>query len=161
MTTHLATSDPLSICNGFALFPGIGTVRAGVSSKETFGTLRRYQQIRCSTGARSRSSITSCSSESAVRPTRSGWTLWSTRKNGQVVLTVSGDELQAGFFFGINFQIGVTINLQQYTPHAVWKHWHPSLQWKWDQVASANVSIKFDVIDVIRTVIVIDARKKR
>ena len=83
------------------------------------------------------------------------------RKNGQIVLTVSGDELQAGFFFGINFQIGVTINLQQYTPHAVWKHWHPSLQWKWDQVASANVSIKFDVHRCDPDRHHHDARKKR
>jgi len=152
--TLIATSAPISVCKGLALFPQIGTSRAGVSASGTTGSIFSTKDTlllwRLTADAGYDVFMGLCGPAYAVEMDVEG-----EADKGQVELTVSGDELQAGFFFGLTVGLHFSIDLEQYTTRIVWKGWHSHLESKWENVASIGPSIEVDMIDLILTVILL------
>ena len=104
--TILATSDPIDICEGFALFPAMGTVRAGVSDRKTLFNERGGGpgfDYDCSFGYSFFAGM--CGPAYAVRFQAQGET-----DRDRIFLEVSEDELAAGFVFGCN--LGISLDFQ-------------------------------------------------
>ena len=150
--TLIATSDPLSICQGFALFPQVGTIRAGVSVSDTTGSIFDTKNTllvwRLTADAGYDVFMGVCGPAYAAEMDLEG-----SFENSGLSLTVSEDAIQAGFFFGLTVGLHFSINVEQYETHIVWKGWHTHLESKWEKVGSIGPSIEVDMIELILTFI--------
>lgn len=150
--TRIATSDPVNICKGLALFPQIGTSRAGVSVSSNSGNLFNTNDTlllwRLSANAGFEIFMGVCGPAYGVRMDLEG-----KAENRTIELTVSNDELAAGFFIGCNVRLYFNIILDENTPHWVWDGWNSHLELQWERLAVLRPEIRVDMIDLILTVI--------
>jgi len=120
--TRLGTSDvPGDICNNaFALFPAVGTIRAGASFAEKNNNLLNKKpqlamfRLTLSSGVTVLAGI--CGPGYGIRFEAAGETTGNT-----VSLAVSNDDTAAGFFAGYKVSLGITCKLEQWHLIGGWK----------------------------------------
>ncbi len=142
--TLLATSDPLDLCKGFALFPDVGTVRAGVSSgNSTHNILKKDAQILVLRGNFSFAYellVGVCGPSYAIK-----YDLEGTGSGKQVDMKVSNDEMWAGFFVGFTMQFPMSGKVQYWKPG----HWYSPWKGKWHDLGSFSINPKIDLLGLI------------
>lgn len=150
--TRIATSDPINLCKGFALFPQIGTVRAGVSGGANSGALFNTNDTlltwRLGANAGYEITIGICGPAYAARLDMEG-----KAENGAVELTISNDEIAAGFFIGCAIRLYLNITIDELETTVVWDWWNTHLEQKWQRLATLRPEVRVDMIDLIMTVI--------
>ncbi|KMY67435.1 hypothetical protein AAU61_11410 [Desulfocarbo indianensis] len=142
--TELATSDPLDLCKGFAIFPSVGAVRAGISSGDKSATiLHKSASLIALKGSFSFAYevlMGVCGPSYAVKFDLEGS---GTGKN--LDLTVSNDAMWAGFFVGITVQFPMSASVQYWKPD----HWYSPWKGHWHDLGSFNITPKIDLLGVI------------
>jgi len=148
--TRVGTSDDASICKGFALFPSVGTARAGVSlSDQTKNLLNKTPQILawkfgvtfgyqfifgvCGPAYGTAFDVAGTIPENST---------------GRAQFTFSSDNVQAGFFFGASLRVFFSFNVQEYRFRWVWDGWDSHLEGYWASAFSASLDIKLDLIAI-------------
>ncbi len=147
--TLIATSDPLSICNGFALFPALGTFRSGYVGTDMAGTIFSIKDenillFRLSANAKYEVVFGLCGPAYAAEMELEGST-----HNGKIELTVAGDELQAGILFGLTLSFVCNITLDTLKLKWVWDGWNSHFDSTWSKLADFHINFEFDVIELI------------
>ena len=142
--TLLATSQPMDLCKGFALFPKLGAVRAGISSGDSGGVLlRKHRQILALRGGFSFSYevlLGVCGPSYAIE-----FNLEGTGSGKSIDMKVSGDKMQAGFFVGFTIQFPMSGNLQYWRPD----HWYTPWKGHWHDIASFSIRPRIDLLGLI------------
>lgn len=142
--TELATSDPLDLCKGFALFPGLGAARAGISSGgKSAVILKKSANLLVLKGDFSFSYevlMGVCGPSYAIK-----YDLEGTGSGKQIDMKVSNDEMWAGFF------IGVTIQFPMYGKVEYWKpgHWYSPWKGHWHDLGSFSIDPRIDLLGLI------------
>ncbi|MBU0970855.1 MAG: hypothetical protein KKC20_09425 [Proteobacteria bacterium] len=147
--TLIATSDPLSICNGFALFPKLGTFRAGYIGTDMVGTIfavdnKNILLFRLSANAKYEVIFGLCGPAYATEMEVEGST-----DNGKIELTVEGDEIQAGILFGLTLSFAFNFTLDTFRSKWVWDGWHSHLSHSWSKLLNVHFNFEIDVIEFI------------
>jgi hypothetical protein len=141
--TELATSDPLDLCKGFALFPN-GAARAGISSGNTAATvMSKSAKITAWKGSFSlgyRALVGVCGPSYAVK-----FALEGEASGKQLDLRVSEDAMQAGFFVGLTFELPIRARLEEWKPD----HWYTPWKGHWHDAGSASVTPRVDVLGAL------------
>jgi len=147
--TLIATSDPLSICNGFALFPKLGAFRSGYVGTNMANTIFSVNDenlllFRLSANAKYEVIFGLCGPAYAVEMELEGST-----GNGSIELAVAGDEIQAGVLFGftLSFVLGIQLDTMKF--NWVWDGWNSNLEPSWSQLLNFHVNLEVDVIEFI------------
>jgi uncharacterized membrane protein len=150
--TNISTSDPLTLCNGFALFPAIGTSRAGVSAAGNSGTLFDTNGAllfyRFSGNAGFSCFFGVCGPAYAIKMNLEGSAV-----NQSINLAVSNDELMAGFVMGLNVRLYFNLNVDEQQSTWVWDGWDSYLKTYWQNLINFSFDMTFDLIDMIFTII--------
>ena len=147
--TVIATSDPLSICNGFALFPALGTLRTGYVGTGMAGTIfsisnEQILLFRLSASATYEVVFGLCGPAYAAKLALEGST-----DNKTLELTVVEDELQAGILFGLSLKFAFNIKLDTIQLKWVWDGWNSHFTSTWNQLANFQINFDLDVIELI------------
>lgn len=147
--TLIATSDPLSICNGFALFPKLGTFRSGYVGTNMANTIFSIKDenlllFRLSANAKYEVIAGVCGPAYAVEMELEGST-----GHGDVELTVAGDEIQAGILFGLTLSFVLGIQLDAMKLKWVWNGWKSDFEASWSKLLDFHVNLEFDAIEFI------------
>ncbi len=142
--TELATSDPLDLCKGFALFPSIGAVRAGISSGSHGGTiLHKSAHILVLRGNFSFAYevlLGVCGPSYAVK-----FDLEGSGEGKQIDMKVSNDAMWAGFFVGFTIQFPMSAAVQYWKPG----HWYSPWKGHWHDIGSFSINPRIDLLGVI------------
>lgn len=153
--TVIATSDPLNICSGFALFPKAGALRRGsVLSETKTGTIFDLKNIpilvlRLNANAKYEVFYGFCGPAYAVKMDLEG-----AAKNRALELTVAEDELVAGMIFGLTVSVSVNFLLDILEVHGIkWDGWHTHFKTSWERLADAKVKLEFDVLEILFEVV--------
>lgn len=153
--TVIATSDPLNICSGFALFPKSDTLRFGsVLSETKTGTIFDLKDIpilvlRLNANAKYEVFYGFCGPAYAIKLDLEG-----AAENGTLVLTAGEDELVAGMIFGLTVSVSVNVMLDILEIHGiVWDGWHTHLKTSWERLADAKIKLEFDVLEILYEVV--------
>lgn len=149
--TRFATSDPLDLCKGKYLWPGVGVSLGFTSSGEAGPIIRSTPQIlawKFSVGVSYEFFMGVCGPSYAM-----GMTLSGTEDNGALNLAVADDELQAGLVMGFFFTAKANLELEQSVLHWVGHGCHAHLESEWVGKFSADVGVTFDVIGFFWSVI--------
>ena len=154
-TFKIGTSDPINLCDGFALFPGIGTARAGVAENNQSTTvLNTHPTIllwRFSAKAGYTLFMGVCGPAYALLFSVPELQWSDVAGQQQVRMRVSGDDLQAGFFIGLTIDLNLNFSIME----SVAIHWYTPWKRKWEGKFSFNFDLKFDLINLILTVILL------
>jgi hypothetical protein len=141
--TKLATSDPLDLCKGFALFPD-GSVRAGTSSGKGSGTVLSkhkkilawrgsfFQGYDCLAGI--------CGPSYATRLELEG-----SARQRSLQAKVEGDAMQAGFFLGLTFELPIRGEVQEWKPD----HWYTPTKGHWHDMGGFSVRPRVDLLGLV------------
>lgn len=153
--TVIATSDPLNLCNGFALFPTSESQRRSKGVSETkAGTIFDLENIsiivlRFSANAKYEVNMGFCGPGYAIKMECEGKS-----QNNVLELTVKDDELAAGMFFGLTISLSLNLMLDIIKINGiVWDGWHTHLETSWKRLADVNVKLEFDVLEILFEVI--------
>jgi hypothetical protein len=142
--TELATSDPLDLCKGFAIFPQIGAVRAGVSSGNKTGSVfSKSAKIVAWRGSFSlgyRALVGVCGPSFALK-----FALEGRAQERELDVRVTDDAMQAGFFAGLTFELPIRASLQEWKPD----HWYTPWKGHWHNIGSASVTPRVDVLGAL------------
>ena len=154
-TTRIATSYPIDICQGIALFPLIGTMRAGKTFSQPpdkpILTVRPTTILlwRFSATANYRLLAGVCGPAYAASFDIAG------QSDGRAVeLTVTNDQVAAGIFAGVVVSFPVTFAVDQGTitwswPKGFGTKWHRALT----KTASPSVDVLETLVEIIRTLL--------
>lgn len=147
--TLIATSDPLSICNGLALFPKLGTFRSGYVGTDMANTIFNVQDqnlllFRLSANAKYEVIAGICGPAYAVEMELEGETT-----DGNIELTVEGDEIQAGVLFGLTLSFVLGIQLDTMKLKWVWDGWNSHFNPSWSKLLDFHVNLEFDAIEFV------------
>jgi hypothetical protein len=142
--TELATSDPLDLCKGFALFPDVGTVRAGISSGQHGGTILSKSAsllvLRGNFSFAYEVLMGVCGPSYAIK-----FDLEGTGDGKQIDMKVSNDSMWAGFFIGITIQFPMSGKVQYWKPD----HWYTPWKGHWHDIGSFSIDPRIDLLGVI------------
>jgi len=151
-TTTLGTSDPVDLCKGFALFPQLGVVRAGVSinraSKNLFRVSPRILMWKLNANAQYSLDMGVCGPSYAFKVDAQGST-----EGNSITLQLSNDQIQAGLIVGMTFGIQANIKVQQLSIQWVWDGWHSHIRSTWDTAINLAPNLTFDLINIILSVL--------
>jgi len=144
--TILGTSDPLDLCQGFAAFPKLGTLRAAVSSFGTGSTalLNASPQVlgsRLSVFAGYDFLFGICGPSYAIKFAAEGETT-----GDELDLAISEDEMAGGLVFGANLGVELGVSLETWSVHYEWANWR--FVGRWDSALSLKFKLDFDLIEV-------------
>ncbi|MDD2273594.1 MAG: hypothetical protein PHP95_02640 [Desulfuromonadaceae bacterium] len=147
--TVIATSDPLSLCNGNALFPALGTFRSGYVGTGMAGTIFSINDenillFRFSANAKYEVVFGLCGPAYAAKLVLEGST-----DNKALELTIVEDELQAGILFGLTLSFVCNISLDTLKLNWVWQGWNSHFASSWLQLADFHINLEFDVIELL------------
>jgi len=142
--TELATSDPLDLCKGFALFPSLGTARAGISSGSHGATiLSKSASLLVLRGGFSfayQLLMGVCGPSYAIK-----FDLEGSSDGKQIDMKVSNDEMWAGFFVGVTIGFPFSASLQYWAPD----HWYTPWKGHWHNISSFSINPKIDLLGLI------------
>ncbi len=142
--TLLATSQPMDLCKGFALFPTLGTLRAGISEGFSEGVLlNKNSHILALRGFFSFSYILIlgiCGPSYAIE-----FNLEGTGSGKSIDMKVSGDKMQAGFFIGITVEFPISGGLQYWRPD----HWYTPWKGHWHDIGTFVITPRIDLLGLI------------
>lgn len=145
--TKIATSDPLNLCNGFALFPKLTTARLGYVGSGIAGKIFSFENqnlllFRLSVNAKYEAVVGVCGPAYAMEMEVEGST-----DNGELTLTVEGDEIQAGLLFGVT--LSLVLNLSLDYMHLKWVHagWKSHFARSWSRLLNVHINLEFDPIE--------------
>lgn len=146
--TKIATSDPLSLCNGFALFPKV-TSRAGVVVNQMGGKIFTFHDanlllFRLSVDCSYEVIMGLCGPAYALEMELEGST-----DNEAIELSIEDDEIQAGLVFG--FTLGFIFNLRLDTVklHWVYNGWKSHFQKSWSKLLDFHINFDADLFELI------------
>jgi len=143
-STELATSTPLDLCKGFAIFPGLGTIRAGISSGSTASTFLSKSLtilvLRGSFSAGYQALVGVCGPSYAI-----GFEVEGSATEDDMSLTVSNQSMEAGFFAGFTFGLPLNASLQYWKPD----HWYTPWKGHWHTSGSVSVTPRVDLIGAL------------
>lgn len=142
--TELATSDPLDLCKGLAIFPKLGTLRAGIANSGVSHTLlNKSATILAWRGSATLSYdlfIGICGPSFATKFRLEG------RASGKSLdMKVSDDSMEAGMFIGVTLGLPISVNLQEWWPD----HWYTPWQGSWHNKGNFSVNPRIDLLGVI------------
>jgi hypothetical protein len=153
----IGTSDPVDICNGLPLFPGLGTARVGATASQKYDKILDVSATIAIT--RLKISIFHTWGVAICGPAI-GFLSPSVdvlRENvgnrGKLELTFhEGLEMEAGLFVGASVGLGISVGMQVYLPKPWYKVW--SFAWQdaftFDLVFSVDlISLLFDLIKLL------------
>lgn len=142
--TELATSDPLDLCKGFALFPALGAVRAGISSGQHGGTILSKSAnlllLRGNFSFAYEVLLGVCGPSYAIK-----FDLEGTGSAQQIDMKVSSDSMWAGFFVGFTIQFPMSGKVQYWKPG----HWYSPWKGHWHDIGSFSIDPRIDLLGVI------------
>lgn len=147
--TTVATSYPLNLTAGFALFPDDQSRLARVLSGTMTGTLCNFGptdivlfNLSCSATYELFHGI--CGPSYALEMDIEG-----SAEEGALKLTVSEDELQAGMTFGITLGFDLKVKANVISLYWVWDGWHTKLKHRWQILADLNIKLEFDLLEIL------------
>lgn len=148
-TTLIATSDPLSICNGFALFPALGTFRSGYVGTDLAGKIFGFADknlllFRLSAEAKYEVVFGLCGPAYAMEMEIEGST-----DNGTMELSVEGDEIQAGILFGLTVAFVFNLSLDVKKFQWINDGWSSHFASSWTKLLNVHINLEFDAIEFI------------
>ena len=148
-STVLGTSDPANICKGFALWPGIGTSRAGISLGGSTVQLINLPQTQVLTfrllfQSSSNLFLGVCGPGYGIRLDASG-----SSSGSALQLTIANDVVTAGLLYGINFGAALNFQSEVLVPKWVEDGWNSRFVDTWQPLVGGSVSFNVDVIDLI------------
>ncbi|RYG38377.1 hypothetical protein EON81_03855, partial [bacterium] len=150
--TVLGTSDPVDLCKGFALFPGLGTARAGIqannTSKSLFSASPQFLMWKFNANANYGIYMGICGPSYGFRYDATGST-----SNGTLTLNVANDVSAGGLLVGLNLSLGATITVQQLSINWVWDGWNSHIATNWNTAFNVSPAIQVDLLGLIITVI--------
>lgn len=142
--TELATSDPLDLCKGLAIFPKLGTVRAGIASSSVFHTLlSKSVTILAWRGSASLAYdlfFGICGPSFAVK-----FRLEGSGSGKTLDMTVSDDSMEAGMFIGASLSLPISVSLQEWWPD----HWYTPWRGSWHDKGGFSINPRVDLLGVI------------
>ncbi|CAN5442650.1 hypothetical protein BH11ARM2_BH11ARM2_25650 [soil metagenome] len=151
-STTLGTSDPVNLCEGFALFPALGTVRAGIqvnnTSKPLFSASPQFLMWKFNADASYGIYFGICGPSYGFRYDAQGST-----SNGTISLSVANDQAAGGLIAGLNIGIDATITVQKLSINWVWDGWNSHFATNWNTAWNFTPEIDVDLIGLILTVI--------
>ncbi len=143
-TTELATSDPLDLCKGLAIFPKLGTLRAGISSSSVYHTLLdKSVTILAWRGSATLAYdlfFGICGPSFAVK-----FRLEGTCTGTTLDMTVSDDSMEAGMFIGACLSLPISVSLQEWWPD----HWYTPWRGSWHDKGGFSVNPRVDLLGLI------------
>jgi hypothetical protein len=148
----IGSSDPLDLCKGLALLPGLVPARAGVSNthraETLFDTAATVVFTRLRVSAFYEILIGLCGPSAAFLFDPVAVT---TSEDGTLTLDFSRaeTEFQAGLFAGFTFGAGAQIAVDLYLPSA----WYSPWKFKWTTVFASKAEVEFDFIELFAELI--------
>jgi len=152
----IGTSEPLNLCKGLPLFPGLNPARAGISSSGHSNPLFDWAATilfaRLKSSAYYEFLFGLCGPSIAFLFENVSVTTTNTSSNqGQVKLdfTNSPQEMQAGAMMAFEFVGGVHVLEQEYLPSS----WHSPWKFKWKTLLDASIRFEIDFIQLLADLI--------
>lgn len=148
-TTLIGTSDPVNLCEGFALFPEAAPIRAGVATSNKSNTLINENptilvwSLTATGGYEFFFGV--CGPSYAIKFNLSG----ETSGDQNITLDVEDDEAQAGFFVGCTLTPTATLNVSEESITWVSDGWHSHFATSWSNAFSTNVEIEIDLLELL------------
>ncbi|RYG46826.1 hypothetical protein EON79_09075 [bacterium] len=151
-STVLGTSDPVDLCKGFALFPALGTIRAGIqtgnSTKSLFNVSPQVLMWRFNANASYGIFMGICGPAYGFRYEAQGST-----DNGTLTMNVSDDIAAGGILMGLNLDFQATISVQRLSFEWVWDGWNSHITTSWENAFNVTPEIQVDFIGLILAII--------
>lgn len=154
--TLLGTSDDASICKGFALFPALGSARAGVQlSDQTKTLVDAHPQIllwkfSCNAGYQLVFGV--CGPAYGIKFDISGDIPGDS--SGDATFTLSNDNVQAGFFLGAKLRLFFNVKVERLNTRFVADGWDTRIETYWEESFDTSLEFTIDLIalalDLIR-----------
>jgi len=146
--TVLGTSDPVDLCKGFALFPKLGTVRAGVTafdrSTKLFDVQPQILAWRLRLFVDTKILMGVCGPSYGIKFAAQG-----TSSGDSLTVKITEDVVQAGFFFGVNVEITLGLVLEQLIPRWIWDGWNSRLETQWVNAVNASFTFRADLVEIL------------
>lgn len=153
--TLLATSNPVDICRGFALFPALGTARAGVSTAAPFNRVIDIDRIEAvvfafSLGVGFGVQIGMCGPAYGIAMTVDAF-----YNEASASVGIQRDQTSAGFFFGFSVRVEITGGLEA-LEGIEWSgdRWASSPVARWSSALDIDLAFEIDLISLILSFIV-------
>lgn len=152
-TTLLGTSANANVCQGFALFPTVGTARAAVYANKTNVSLLNVGPSQVLTFMFS--VVTSGSVFAGVCGPAYGiaFTAAGSFSGAALQLSITNDVIQAGLLYGINCGINLFFGLQILELRWIEDGWNSRLVEVWNPALNASVSATLDIIGLVTDLI--------
>ena len=153
--TLLATSDPVDICRGFALFPGLGTARAGISTAAPANTI--IDIARTEVIAFAFSLGVSFSVQLGMCGPAYGHLMQVQGAFDQfgIELLIFRDQTSAGFFFGLSLRVDVSAGFEV-AEGIEWAgdRWRSAPVLRWSSALDIDLALEIDLISLLLQFIV-------
>ena len=150
--TQVGTTDPLDICNGVAIFPSLGSFDAGINaSSRSKDLVKKNTQIllyKFDIYFFYDLEIGLCGPAWATNMYVEG-----TADADHLQMTITDDDTAAGFFLGMLITLGLQVTITELVTHVTAHHWHPKVYQTWDTDLRINLTVKFDPIALLYTLI--------
>lgn len=148
-STLLGSSNPVDICKGFALFPTIGTTRAGITSglnntplldTEPITVLTFRTTVNCGGGF----FVGLCGPAYGIAFNAAG-----TFSNTALQLAITNDAVAAGLIFGALMNFSFTLQFE--VGHLEWVNdgWESRLITRWETALNAVLKFELDILGLI------------
>lgn len=151
--TYLGSPNAPDICSGFAMF-NKGAARAGLSLAGGAPT------VLCDASATialwNFSAYASFSMSLGICGPAYGiaFNVQGTADESGINLAVSNDVINAGMFFGADYNVALQISVQQMSFSWVWDGWKSHIGTTWNNIASLNANFNLDPIGLVSGIIV-------
>jgi hypothetical protein len=147
--TLIATSLPVDLCRGFALFPDLGVARAGITVNGSITEIFNLAEttiiaFRASFNLSGGLFIGMCGPSYAIALFAEGQYTAS-----QLSLAVTGDDTQAGFLFGFNVSAKFTARAQVINLRWFTDGWNSRIQSEWIDAFDRTFDFKLDVVELV------------
>lgn len=147
--TLLATSLPVNLCQGFALFPALGTARAGLTLNTKGNKIVDIPEttilaFRVSLSASVSLFLGVCGPSYGIALFAEG-----SYTASQMSLKITDDDTQAGFIFGVDLQFKLNATARVITYQWLEDGWNSRIRSTWSQALEANFDIKLDIIGLV------------
>jgi hypothetical protein len=146
----IGTSDPADICDGLPLYPGLGTLRAGVSgaqrSEKLIDVSATVLITRLKISAYYSWGVGVCGPAIAFLSRDVEVLRENIDNEGRLTLTFnSGLEMEAGLFVGASIGFGLNLGLQVYLP----KRWYTPWTFAWHDAFAVDIGFSVDILALL------------
>jgi hypothetical protein len=146
--TYVGTGNPpLSICDAGSLpfFPRLGALRFGRTGQASlFNERATLVAFRFNASGGYNYFAGFCGPSVAL-----GMQWQGRLQSGTSTMTVSDDEIQAGFIFGVAFTLTLNFQIEVWSPTIVWRGWRTHISSTWNSVLNLSPQLNFDLISII------------